>query len=302
MKSDRKRLLLLIWVILCVISSSCNYPGLSSPTETEVLTESPMQHSPVPPKPTRPMDVQPSETLDGVNSDQPSGGPYVTSSVNIYCRVEPLQGSETAYAYPPGSKIPAIGITPDRNWIALKPPNSQKPCWVFAAEVELEVGSGNLEIVHPPATSTPALGSIGGVVWHEICEYSGGHAGEPVVLGQGCVQWGDEAHEFGPNQIFDAFESGWEGVTLHLGAGVCPSTGLATTVTDVNGIYLFDGLSAGTYCVSYSNLSDGNDAILIPGGPTYPERGEAGFYQTVNLAQGESAIGVDFGYAWQFYN
>ena len=48
----------------------------------------------------------------------------------------------------------------------------------------------------PPAALTqasgagPAPASIRGVMWHEICEYSGGERGEPVVLGRGCVQWG----------------------------------------------------------------------------------------------------------------
>ena len=34
--------------------------------------------------------------------------------------------------------------------------------------------------------------SISGVLWHDVCRYSGGHAGEPVVLIEGCVQWGEE--------------------------------------------------------------------------------------------------------------
>jgi hypothetical protein len=149
----------------------------------------------------------------------------------------------------------------------------------------------------PPQTA----GSIRGILWHDTCEFSGGQAGEPVVLGQGCVQWGAAADEFGPNQVKDAFESGWAGVTLHLGSGACPSTGPATAVTDASGAYQFDGLAAGTYCVSYSNLTDGNDAILIPGGPTFPSRGDDGFFLTIHLAAFEQKI-ADFGYAWQFYD
>lgn len=153
-------------------------------------------------------------------------------------------------------------------------------------------------------TSTPTpptTGSIQGILWHELCEYTGGHAGDPVVLGRGCVQWGAGPADFGPNQVKDDFETGWEGVTLHLGAGACPSTGLATAVTNAAGEYQFEGLSAGTYCVSYSALTDGNDKILIPGGPTFPARGEAGFFVTLNLSAGEE-MSVDFGYAFQFYN
>lgn len=151
-------------------------------------------------------------------------------------------------------------------------------------------------------TATAVTLSIDGVLWHEICEFTGGVAGEPLVLGLGCVQYGEEPGEWGPNQIYDLFETGWEGVTLHLGAGACPSSGLATAVSDAAGEFTFNGLSPGTYCVSYDNVSDGNDLILIPGGPTFPERGEAGFEQTVDLISGASQTNIDFGYAFQFFN
>jgi hypothetical protein len=150
-------------------------------------------------------------------------------------------------------------------------------------------------------TLTVGPAAIFGVLWHDICEFTGGEAGEAVVLGKGCVQYGTGAAEFGPNQVYDDFEEGWAGVTLHIGSGACPAAGTATAVTDSSGNYRFDGLSAGTYCVFYSPLTDGNDAILIPGGPTYPERGEAGASQTVVLGAGEEKE-ANFGYAWQFFN
>jgi len=158
--------------------------------------------------------------------------------------------------------------------------------------------------IEPPPTDTPepAVGSISGVMWHEICQFTGGQAGEPVVLGLGCVQWGAESWQFGPNQIMDPSEVGWEGVTLHLGVGACPSTGLATMMTSIDGEYSFGGLAAGTYCVSYNSLADGNDVILIPGGPTYPIRGEAGNQWTIELAEGVDETDWDFGFAWQFYD
>lgn len=155
----------------------------------------------------------------------------------------------------------------------------------------------------PGPTDTPAhSASISGVLWHEICRYTGGEGGEPVVLGEGCVQWGPEVWQFGPNQVQDDFEVGWVGVTMRLGGGSCPSVGLATTDTDADGRYLFKDLEAGTYCVSYSALEDGNDAILIPGGPTFPERGDGGYWREVELSSREERNGVDFGFAWQFYD
>ncbi len=150
-------------------------------------------------------------------------------------------------------------------------------------------------------TPIPAPGLIKGVLWHEICKYSGGEGGQSLVLREGCVQWGTSGDQFGPNQLKDDFETGWEGVTLRLGTGTCPSTELATATTNAAGEYRFEGLSAGTYCVSYNILADGNDAILLPGEPTFPTRGAEGSFVTVNLLAGEEKI-VDFGYAWQFYN
>jgi hypothetical protein len=167
---------------------------------------------------------------------------------------------------------------------------------VLAMSVSCNLPGNNTSIV---PIQTP--GSIRGILWHEICKYSGGEAGQPLVLGQGCVQWGTLVGEFGPNQSKDDFESGWTGVTLHLGSGACPSTGLATAITNASGEYQFEGLNAGTYCVSYSNITDGNDALLIPGGPTFPKRGYDGFFVTINLLAAEQRV-VDFGYAWQFYN
>ena len=155
-----------------------------------------------------------------------------------------------------------------------------------------------------PTTTTPTTssGSIQGILWHDTCAYTGGQAGEPVVLGQGCVQWGSESYQFGPNQVYDSYETGWSGVTLHIGTGACPSTGFGTSVTNAFGGYGFYVLPPGTYCVSYNPLTDGNDSILIPGGATYPQRGDAGLSRTVVVGPGENVSGVNFGYAWQFYN
>ena len=151
-------------------------------------------------------------------------------------------------------------------------------------------------------TPTPSYSYIQGILWHDTCDFTGGEGGEPVVLGEGCVQWGEEPNEFGPNQVYDAYESGWEGVTLHIGVGACPSTGFGTAVTDASGFYGFYVLPPGVYCISYSPLTDGNDSILIPGGATYPQRGSLGLSRQVTVTEGENLTGINFGYAFQFYN
>jgi hypothetical protein len=178
----------------------------------------------------------------------------------------------------------------------MKKINSLIVITALALFVSCNIFSNNTSIA---PTEVPGL--IKGILWHELCKYSGGEAGEPLVLGQGCIQWGTAKEEFGPNLLKDEFETGWAGITLHLGPGTCPSTGLATAITNASGEYQFTGLSAGKYCVSYSNLTDGNDTLLIPGEPTFPSRGNAGFFTTVDLSAAEERI-VNFGYAWQFYN
>jgi hypothetical protein len=291
---------LMCWV-LPFAASACNFPGIGSATETPlpaVSTDGPSLPDRSMQETERPPTLPPDRPSPGVSEGEPS----MTAKDSVDCLAMPMEGSEVMRVFSGGDVAIVLGKTPNEKWFAVKEAGKPKPCWVPAIAVELNVDPGILEVLSPPVASTPSLGSISGVLWHELCEFTGGQAGEPLVLGQGCVQWGAEEHEFGPNQVYDPFEEGWEGVTLHLGIGACPSTGLDTTVTNVNGEYAFTGLSAGTYCVSYSALTDGNDSILIPGGPPFPERGENGFYQSVTLAEGENATGVDFGYAWQFYD
>ena len=52
----------------------------------------------------------------------------------------------------------------------------------------------------PAALPTTSTGSLNGVLWHDLCEFTGGEGGQPVVLGRGCIQWGTAPGEFGPNQ------------------------------------------------------------------------------------------------------
>jgi len=300
MKTSFSGMILALWVLTFTLAA-CNFPGVGSPTQTSQPTVTP-ETSSLSDRPIQETNLPATSQPDLPTHQVPESEPLITAKGPLDCLVNPIEGSEVMTVFSAGDTAFIIGKTPNEKWIAVKEPDKPKPCWVLAMAVELNVNLGALEVLSPPVASTPSPGSIGGILWHEICQFSGGQAGEPLVLGQGCVQWGAEEHQFGPNQVYDPFEEGWEGVTLHLGVGPCPSTGLDTAVTNADGEYLFAGLSAGTYCVSYSALTDGNDSILIPGGPTYPERGENGYYQTVTLAEGENALGIDFGYAWQFFN
>jgi hypothetical protein len=71
---------------------------------------------------------------------------------------------------------------------------------------------------------------------------------------------------------------------------------IATAVTGTDGIYRFEGLDEGLYCVSIDAFSDDNLNLLIPGDWTWPFRGVGRL--GVNLDAGEEFLDVDFG--WQF--
>lgn len=51
------------------------------------------------------------------------------------------------------------------------------------------------------------------------------------------------------NGVFNGGDSALTGVTLKLAGSACPASGLTTSTTNGSGIYFFNGLTAGTYCV-----------------------------------------------------
>ncbi len=313
MSHKRKRYLLGMFLVLLL--AACNAP-LPAPTAT------PTHPPPGPPETEKSPQVvtAPSAALPDVGlspTDTPKesvqlASPVpplvtvenftVTAKVNANCRTGPLMIFNQYGFLLTGETAMALGRLANSSWFKVQLQDKANPCWISASLLSYSFNAADLPVLASPPTPTPALGSISGILWHEICEFTGGEGGAPVVLGQGCVQYGPGPGDFGPNQVKDGFETGWAGVTMRLGAGACPSTGLATAVTNANGAYSFNGLAAGIYCVSYNPLGDGNDSILIPGGPTYPIRGSGGERQTVDLDPGENAASVNFGWAWQFFN
>lgn len=96
------------------------------------------------------------------------------------------------------------------------------------------------------------------------------------------------------NGIQDGGEPGIAGIDVFLHEGeVCGAEPLAQTTTDIAGLYLFDGLSAGTYCVefqlppeyAFSPADQGGDDALDSDAPT----------EVVVLAEGEDNLSVDAG-------
>jgi len=92
-------------------------------------------------------------------------------------------------------------------------------------------------------------------------------------------------------------------VTVRLGAGACPGTGGWSYTTDVNGMYTFHDLVAGTYCLEIDAADDGNDSVLIPGNWTVPYRwyGPGPISAEVTLGSDDDISRLnDFAWDYQF--
>ena len=87
------------------------------------------------------------------------------------------------------------------------------------------------------------------------------------------------------NSTADVGEPALEGVEVFLFDGTCPSAGIAiaSTLTDVNGAYLFEGLASGDYCVDAPSSSAG-----------IPIQGAGGQDVTLTITD---VLTADFGFA-----
>jgi hypothetical protein len=142
-------------------------------------------------------------------------------------------------------------------------------------------------------------GSVVGMVWHDMCEYSPGDP-EPDPMPVGCSydEWGI-IHADGERL---AHEPGIPGVVVDLGLGDCPSSGYATSVTDYNGAYHFNNLPAGNYCLRIDPAhGSSNEAILMPGSWTKEPSGHEGMtFKAITIEPATTLPGQDFG--WDYDN
>ena len=146
----------------------------------------------------------------------------------------------------------------------------------------------------PVGEVAPNSATIGGVVWEDFC------LGDDP--GSGCIEFPEESGNFIGDGTFSAAEEPLSDITISLAAIACPSDGtlppeesvIATTITDAQGLYRFEDLSDGTYCIFMDALSEENVNFLIPGNWTYPATG-VGRY-TFFLDPGEQALDLDFGW------
>lgn len=134
---------------------------------------------------------------------------------------------------------------------------------------------------------------VGGLVWLDWCELSNQSDSEENQTTEGCVELGDG--RYSGDGVRAADETGVGGVKVHLGAGLCPSIGLATTLTAPDGTFLFSGLTAGDYCLTVA-IDEGSDGPLAGEGLWTYSSGESG-QQSVSLQPGESNLSIVFGWS-----
>jgi hypothetical protein len=134
---------------------------------------------------------------------------------------------------------------------------------------------------------------ISGRIREDICTISIAANGAATVPSEGCIELDDGS--FRANGLIDPDEPGLPGIIVDLGAGICPSTGLATTITDREGLFLFSGLRAGTYCVTIDETDERNISMLAEGQWTYPLL-DVHSEQTVILNPGESRLDLNSGW------
>ncbi len=135
----------------------------------------------------------------------------------------------------------------------------------------------------PTLSPAPDTGSIRGMIWHDFCSNFESSDSTPP----GCVLAGQEGGYLG-NGVLEEGELGINAVEVTLGEGVCPSVGVASTITGPDGNFTFAGLVPGLYCVSAV------DSNLQPGVWTFPEKAGQGS-MTVALGAGRIEE-VDFGW------
>jgi hypothetical protein len=148
----------------------------------------------------------------------------------------------------------------------------------------------------PVATPTPVGAEIFGLIWNDICEFTGGVANEPLVLGQGCI--GDPNGVWGANGIRDAGEPPFVGVTFRLAAGACANPPYASASSNSAGWFGFVDVPPGTYCLIMDVFEPGNTSRLIPGGSTTHSMTGGKILIPFEVLPGDDQL--DFAIGWEF--
>jgi hypothetical protein len=251
----------------------------------------------VSPPDTQPPDAQPpppEETPTPTNTQPPPiptlGPPMVFVTTPTNCRTGPgMENYKKIGGLLLDEETEVVGLPPtEMDFAVVNNPDAPGVCWLYLGYANMSYSFLKQNYPHLQTYSIPDPdpGSIAGIVWNDHCSQFGG---SPPP---GCL----DTVPYKANGTFDSGETGFSGVLVELGSGACPSTGLATTLTNASGGYSFNDVLPGNYCVSIDPLNATNIPILIPGGWTYPN---ANGRQDVTVGPAESVTGISFGWDWQ---
>jgi hypothetical protein len=214
---------------------------------------------------------------------------FVTTPTN--CRTGPgLENYKKVGGLQLNEQAEAVGLpATEMDFAIVKNPDAAGVCWLYLGHANMSYSFLKQNYPHLQIYSIPDPdpGSIAGIVWDDHCSQYGG---SPPP---GCL---DTAPPYRANGVIDSGETGFSGVLVELGTGACPSTGLATTLTNASGGYTFNDVLPGNYCVSVDALNPTNSVILIPGGWSHPNDNGR---HNVTVGPAESVTGISFGWDWQ---
>lgn len=147
--------------------------------------------------------------------------------------------------------------------------------------------TASLTPARPTATPVAMTGALAGRIWLDVCPPGGETS--PI-----CAM--DKAGRFQGNGQYEPGESGVGGVTVRLGAGQCPATGLAEAKTGPDGQFRFTKLNPGTYCVS---IKPAENPVLAAGGWTTPTVKGAPYDPAfLPAAVAAGSVTENMGFAW----
>ena len=149
------------------------------------------------------------------------------------------------------------------------------------------------------STAESGEAGIAGRVWHDSCAAPSSDQPVPSSVPAGCVLAQDGV-TLQANGRLDQNESGLGGVEVRLGEGACPSFGLASTRAEPDGLFLFAGLTQGTYCVSIDASSESNSGTLLPGVWTYPAGEQPDGVVSTQVVLEPEEVQADVYFAWDF--
>ncbi|MEM7030933.1 MAG: NBR1-Ig-like domain-containing protein [Chloroflexota bacterium] len=140
--------------------------------------------------------------------------------------------------------------------------------------------------------SNPSQATINGTIWVDTCEVlENGQPTNGCILGEGGL--------YQPDRIPGEDEARIAGILVNLHQGSCPGGDiLITKATNISGIYTFDNLPTGFYCVSVDSSTGPNPVLLQEGRWRYPEVTDDGptTFSSHSLGPGETQAS-NFG--WQ---